>query len=268
MDWCFNKLRKYAIFTFVQGLCSDDCLFYFQNTKKAAFYWEYGLYFAVLNYKMTKRKSFKSLVIAYFLQLAVLMAIGIYGISAVRSLERKFDNLFSRKLIPAMDISRMLELQFQNRFHLEEYLTGLSLDDQVALLNEMHQNNRSIDSLVDVYLSGISNMDKEETEDLKEFQRAHHNYRKEENYIVNLHGSGNDSLAFARFKMEASIKFQQAVTPMKKFEQVEIRLGKAILEEVKAQAHFISWILFSAMIGAVLLAIWIGLKVSRQYMEN
>jgi hypothetical protein len=121
---------------------------------------------------------------------------------------------------------------------------------------------------VDVYLSGFSNMDKEEMEDLKEFLRAHRNYQKEENYIVNLHGSGNDSLAFARFKMEASIKFQQAVTPMKKFEQVEIRLGKAILEEVKAEARFISWILFSAMIGAVLLAIWIGLQVSRSYMEN
>jgi hypothetical protein len=218
--------------------------------------------------EMNKWKSSRSLIIAYFFQLAVLMALGIYGISAVKSLERKFDTLFSRKLIPAMDISRMLELQFQNRFHLEEYLTGLSLDDQIALLNEMHHNNRSIDSLVDVYLSGFSNMDKEEMEDLKEFLRAHRNYQKEENYIVNLHGAGNDSLAFSRFKMEASIKFQQAVTPMKKFEQVEIRLGKAILEEVKAEARFISWILFSAMIGAVLLAIWIGLQVSRSYMEN
>lgn len=217
---------------------------------------------------MKKLKSSRGLIIAYYIQLAVLISLGIYSISAVRSLERKFDNLFSRKLIPAMDISRMLELQFQNRFHLEEYLTGLSPDDQIALLNEMHLNNRSIDSLVDVYLSGFSNTEKEEIEDLKEFLRAHRNYRKEENYIVNLHGTGNDSLAFARFKMEASIKFQQAVTPMKKFEQVEIRLGKAILEEVKEETHFISWILFSAIIGAVLMAIWIGLQVSRKYMEN
>jgi hypothetical protein len=95
-----------------------------------------------------KWKSSRSLISAYFFQLAVLLALGIYGISAVKSLERKFDALFSRKLIPAMDISRMLELQFQNRFHLEEYLTGLSLEDQVELLNDMQKNNRAIDSLV------------------------------------------------------------------------------------------------------------------------
>lgn len=216
----------------------------------------------------SKWKSSRSLITAYFIQLAVLMALGIYGISAVKSLERKFDNLFSRKLIPAMDISRMLELQYQNRFHLEEYLTGLSLEDQVNLLNDMHRNNRSIDSLVDVYLGGFSNMDREEVLDLKEFLLMHRNYRKEENYIINLHGSGNDSLAMARYRWESSIKFQQAVAPMKKFEQVEIRLGQAILAEVKDEATLISWVLFSAIIGAVLLAVWIGLQVSRKYLES
>lgn len=215
-----------------------------------------------------KWKSSRSLISAYFFQLAVLLALGIYGISAVKSLERKFDALFSRKLIPAMDISQMLELQFQNRFHLEEYLTQLSLEDQVELLNDMQKNNHAIDSLVDVYLSGFSNMDGEEIQDLKEFLQMHRNYRKEENYIINLHGAGNDSLAAARYRWESSIKFQQAVTPMKKFEQVEIKLSKAILEEVKAEASIISWVLFAVMIVAVLLAIWLGLRISRQYLEN
>ena len=215
-----------------------------------------------------KWKSSRSLISAYFFQLAVLLALGIYGMSAVKSLERKFDALFSRKLIPAMDISRMLELQFQNRFHLEEYLTGLSLEDQVEVLNDMQKNNRAIDSLVDVYLSGFSNMDREEILDLKEFLLMHRNYRKEENYIINLHGAGNDSLAEARYRWESSIKFQQAVTPMKKFEQVEIKLSQAILEEVKAEARIISWVLFAVMIAAVLLAIWLGLRISRQYLEN
>jgi hypothetical protein len=214
------------------------------------------------------RKAVQNLIAAYYIQLALLMGFGIYGISAVNTLERKFNALFSKKLIPAMDISHLLELQFQNRFHLEEYLTGLSLESQVQLLDEMHRNNRTIDSLLGAYIGNFSGMETEEVRDLKEFLLAHRNYRKEENYILNLHGAGNEQQAISRFRMEASIKFQQAVAPMKKFEEVEVRLGRQILEEVKEKAQTISWILFAAMICAIMLAIWIGLRVSRNYLES
>ena len=209
-----------------------------------------------------------SLVTAYFFQLAVLIAIGIYGISSVRKLERKFDELFSQKLIPAMDISRMLELQFQNRFHLEEHLNSVNEEDRLSYLNDINRNNRLIDSLLNVYLSGSTMLGTEETQDLKDFLRFHRSYRKEENLIISLAAAGNKEKAMGRYHWESSLKFNQAVDPMKKFEAIEIRLGKIILEEVKEEARYISWILYSAMIAAILLAIWIGLKVSKNHMEN
>ena len=215
-----------------------------------------------------KWKPSGGLMKAYYFQLALLLALGIYGISAVRKLERKFEQLFSQKLIPAMDISRMLELQFQNRFHLEEFLTSENEQDKVSYLEDIHRNNHSIDSLLDVYLSGSASMESEETQDLKDFLRFHRSYRKEENFIVSLHSAGNYATAMARYRWESNLKFNQTVAPMKKFEEVELRLGKAILEEVKGEIRKISWILYSAMIVAILLAIWIGLRVSRRFMEN
>jgi len=211
-----------------------------------------------------KWRASRSLITAYYFQLAVLLGLGIYGISAVKNLERQFDKLFSQKLIPAMDISRMLELQFQNRSHLEDYLN----EDNLSYLNDIHKNNLSIDSLLDVYLSGSTTLETEETADLRDFLRFHRRYRKEENLIISLHGTGNKEEAMGRYRFQSNIVFTQAVAPMKKFEEVEIRLGKEILGEVKTKARNISWILFSAMIAAVLLAIWIGLQVSRQLMEN
>jgi hypothetical protein len=209
-----------------------------------------------------------SLTRAYYFQLIVLLALGIYGISAVRMLEKNFEKLFSQKLIPAMDISRMLELQFQNRFHLEEYLNSDNALDRQAYLYDIQRNNHSIDSLLDVYLSGAALMEKEETQDLKDFYRVHRSYLKEENYIIHLNETGDSKKAIARYRFESSLKFNQAVDPMKKFEEVELRLGKNILGEVKYLTQRISWILFSAMIMAILVAIWISLRVSRNYMEG
>jgi len=214
------------------------------------------------------RKTAINLISAYYFQLALLLGLGIYGISAVNKLVNQFDDLFGKKLIPAMDISHVLELQFQNRFHLEEFLTGLSLENQVQLLDDIHRNNGEIDSLVNLYITSSSFMEPEEKQDLKDFAKAQKIYRKEENYIISLHGTGHGSVAEARFKLESTIKFQDAVKPMKKFEAAEVKLGKKIFERVKGQVRTINWVLYISMSFAILLAISIGLNLSRHFMED
>ena len=214
------------------------------------------------------RKTAINLISAYYFQLVLLLGVGIYGISAVNKLVNQFDDLFGKKLIPAMDISHVLELQYQNRFHLEEFLTGLSLENQVQLLDDIHRNNAEIDSLVNLYITSSSYMEIEELQDLKDFAKAQKTYKKEENYIVNLHGSGHGSVAASRFKIESNIKFQGTVKPMKKFEDAELRLGKKIFERVKNQVNIINWVLYISMSFAILLAITIGLNLGRQFMEN
>jgi len=111
-------------------------------------------------------------------------------------------------------------------------------------------------------------MEVAELQDLKEFAKAQKAYKKEENYIINLHGSGHGSVAASRFKIESNIKFQDAVKPMKKFEDEELRLGKKIYERVKDQVSTINWVLYISMSFAILLAITIGLNLGRQFMEN
>jgi hypothetical protein len=214
------------------------------------------------------RKIAINLISAYYFQLALLLGVGIYGISAVNKLVRQFDDLFGKKLIPAMDISHVLELQYQNRFHLEEFLTGLSLENQVQLLDDIHRNNAEMDSLVNLYITSSSYMEREELQDLKDFAKAQKTYKKEENYIINLHGTGHGSVAASRFKIESNIKFQDVVKPMKKFEAEEVRLGKKIFERVKEQVSTINWVLYISMSFAILIAITIGLNLGRQFMEN
>lgn len=196
------------------------------------------------------------------------MGVGIYGVTAVNKLNRQFDDLFGRKLIPAMDISRVLELQFQNRFHLEEFLTGLSLENQDQLLEDIKKNNHEIDSLVNLYITSSSYMEVEEKQALKEFAKAHKSYKKEENYIIVLHATGHGSVASARFKTESNIKFQNTVKPMKKFEASEISLGRKIFDRVKDQVLTINWVLYITMSFALIVAVVIGINLGRQFMEN
>jgi hypothetical protein len=214
------------------------------------------------------RKSSINLVTAYYFQLALLLGVGIYGISAVNKLVNQFEDLFNKKLIPAMDISHILELQYQNRFHLEEFLTGLSLENQVQLLDDIRVNNGKIDSLVNLYITSSSYMEPEEREDLKDFAKAQKAYKKEENYIVSLHGSGHGSVAANRFKVESNIKFQEAVKPMKKFEAAEIKFGRKIYDKVKYQVNAINWVLYTTMSFGILMAIVLGINMGRSFMED
>jgi hypothetical protein len=147
-------------------------------------------------------------------------------------------------------------------------LTGLSLENQVEILDDIHRNNAEIDSLINLYITSSSYMEPEERDDLKEFAKAQKVYKKEENYIVNLHGTGHGSVAAGRFKLESNIKFQEAVKPMKKFEAAELKLGKKIFERVKSQVNTINWVLYISMSFAILIAITIGLNLGRQFVEN
>jgi hypothetical protein len=217
---------------------------------------------------LKSKKSRINLIAVYYFQLLLLLGIGIYSISGVNKIQRQFSELFAKKLIPAMDISRVLELQYQNRFHLEEFLTGLSLENQIQLLDDIKRNNNEIDSLTNLYITSSSSMEAIEREDLKEFARAHKVYRKEEGYIISLHGAGHGSVAANRFKLESSIKFQNAVRPMKKFEAVELSLGKKINEKVKIQVNAMNWVLYSVMALAILGSITLGLNLGKLYMEN
>lgn len=217
---------------------------------------------------LKSKKARVNLIAVYYFQLILLLGIGIYSLSGVNKIQKQFSELFSKKLIPAMDISRVLELQYQNRFHLEEFLTGLSLENQIQLLDDIRRNNNEIDSLTNLYITSSSSMESIEREDLKEFVKAHKAYRKEEGYIINLHGAGHGSVAANRFKLESSIKFQNAVRPMKKFEAIELSLGKKINERVKGQVNAMNWVLYSVMALAVLGSIALGLNLGKMYMEN
>jgi hypothetical protein len=75
-------------------------------------------------------------------------------------------------------------------------------------------------------------------------------------------------VAASRFKTESNIKFQAAVKPMKKFEAAEMRLGKNIYDQVKDQVTTINWVLYICIAFGVLLAITLGLNLSRQFMEH
>lgn len=213
-------------------------------------------------------KTALNLITAYYFQLAILIGVGVYGITAVNKLKRQFDDLFGRKLIPAMDISRVIELQYQNRFHLEEFISGLSIENQVQLMDDIRRNNNEIDSLVNIYTTSSTYMEEEERQDLKDFHKAHNTYRKEENYILSLHGTGNHEKAESRFKIESNIKFQAAVKPMKKFELAEVELGRKIFERVKGQVTTINWVLYITMTFALIVAIIMGIHLGRHYMEN
>lgn len=213
-------------------------------------------------------KTALNLISAYYFQLAILIGVGVYGITAVNKLKKQFDDLFGRKLIPAMDISRVLELQYQNRFHLEEFLSGLSIENQVELMDDIRRNNQEIDSLVSLYTASSTYMEEEERKDLKDFHKAHNNYKKEENYIMSLHGTGHKDEAEARFKLESNIKFQNAVKPMKKFELAEVELGRKIFERVKGQVSTINWVMYITMTFALVVSIIMGIHLGRHYMEN
>ncbi len=197
----------------------------------------------------------------------LLIGVGIFSITGVKQVSVQFRKLFQQRLIPALDMARLVELQYQNRFHLEEHLTGISIETYEQLESDIAVNNHKMDSVLKKYTTSSYIMDPREAKDLKTFVKAHKRYIALEDSILYYSKLGNKLKARDLFTERSYTLFQNNIRPLVMLEDDHADLGKNLYYEAQKQVDRIYFWLYVVMGVAVAWAVVMGIVVGKATMD-
>jgi hypothetical protein len=209
------------------------------------------------------RKILRIFLTLFFL----LIGVGIFSISGVKQISIQFRKLFQQRLIPALDMARLVELQYQNRFHLEEHITGVSNENYLELERDMAINNHKMDSILKRYTTSSYIMDPREAKDLKSFVKAHKRYLSLEDSILILSKRGEKQKARELFTQRSYSLFQNNIRPLIMLEDDQADLGRNLYYEAQKQVDRIYVWLYVVMGVAVGWAVVMGIVVGKAAMD-
>ncbi|SFC18385.1 Four helix bundle sensory module for signal transduction [Flexibacter flexilis DSM 6793] len=191
-------------------------------------------------------------------------AMGSFGIYKTND---SFREMYERRLVPAMDISHIIEKQYQNRFHLEEHISGISIENYTELENDIAQNNAQVDSMINHYADGGNVLDAVEAQELKKYRNAIRSYRLLEKEILQLSRQNQKQIAAELFTKKTYPAFQAAVRPMERLEDDQVLLGKQLYQKTETSVSNIRTGLFVAIAVGLVVGIVLALVVSREYIS-
>jgi len=197
----------------------------------------------------------------------LLIGLGIFSISGVKQVSVQFRKLFLQRLIPALDMAHLVELQYQNRFHLEEHITGVSIENYWQLESFITVNNHKMDSILSKYTTSSYIMDPKEAMDLKNFVKAHKRYLALEDSILFLSKSGLKDNARLMFTRRSYSLFQNNIRPLVLLEEDQADLGRSLYFEAQKQVDRIYVWLYVVMGIAVAWAIVMGIVIGKATMD-
>jgi CHASE3 domain sensor protein len=211
-------------------------------------------------------KTAKRIIKSFILIFALMLLMGAVGSVGINNLTSSFRKMYQRRLVPAMDISHIIEKQYQNRFHLEEHISGISIENYAQLENDIKINNRQVDSIISHYADGADILDHEEAKELKQYRNAIRSYRSLEKNILLLSRDNKKKEATQLFTANSYTAFQAAVRPMERLEDKQVALGKQLYQEAEKVGDNIRMALYASIAIALVVAITLAVIVSREYM--
>lgn len=212
------------------------------------------------------RDKSRLVVICILLLLVVIVMTGSLAITGLKQLSEDSKNLYQKELIPAMDMSLILEKLYQNRFHLEEHITGVSNESYFELQEDIYDNNIQIDSVIQKYFD-ITRLDQSHRYLIKQFNDNIKAYRKLEGQILKLSRGGKKDKAADMFKLESYDKFQNVVEPILSFSNKSLQEGRVLYEDSVEVGHRIRIALYVSISIGFVIVIITGIIISRAYLD-
>lgn len=189
------------------------------------------------------------------------------SLSGFNKVSLRFMSMYNDRLVPSMDLSHMIELQYKNRFLLEDAVSGLSGKTTEGLIREITVNNQVIDSVLNRYISGHK-FENQERQDLKDYNRNVQQYRRVERQIMQLLHGGDRVMAARLFTSQSYSAFDKAIVPLARLEDDQVVFGREQYEEIERLSARIQVVLLIFMGIAVITAITLGLVISHEYINQ
>lgn len=212
-------------------------------------------------------KTARRIINSFILVVALMLLMGAIGTIGLNNITVSFRKMYQRRLVPAMDISHIIEKQYQNRFHLEEHISGISIENYTQLENDIRKNNIQVDSIIGHYADGANILDHQEAVELKQYRVAIRAYRNLESIILELSRNNNKTEATRLFTSQSYPSFQAAIRPMEHLEDDQVAFGKQLYQETEEISNNIRAALYVCIAVALVVAIALAVIVSREYIS-
>lgn len=219
-----------------------------------------------MKWSKTTREE-RSILISFIVAFNLIIIVGITGGLGIGRVRQSFRDVYKNHLLPTYDIFQTVERQFDNRFHLEELVSGISVENSLELKNDVEANNKYIDSVISHYVTGHT-LDPKEQKDIKDFMTAIREYRILEKRIVDYCIGGKLDSAELLFKDESYRKFQKAIVPLNKLEEDQMAISTQIFKEADDLAATISFGINVVILTSIALAIGLGVYFSKAYLSD
>lgn len=212
--------------------------------------------------RIQRERTLGKVLMAMFMLLLTGVIAGI-GINRVR---KDFTLAFKDHMFPTLDIFHAVERQYQNRYLLDELITGTGRSQQL-LIFDIKKNNKIIDSISNHYLTSHT-IESIEQQDFKNFQLAAANYRKFENQVIGLCQSNQSDSARHLYQAQSQELFLKAVEPIDRLEEDQISYIAAIFKEAETTGKQVSTIIYMMGLLSVIYAIWLAIRYARQHLAD
>lgn len=176
----------------------------------------------------------------------------------------QFKSVYEDRLVPALDISMMLEHYYQNRLLLEEHVLATQPRQQDSLQQLMQANNQALDSLLVKYETTY--LTTQESQALAKYKTAFRNLSGVQQEI--LHHSRNSGKATATelFATEGKNAFLDLLEPLHTLSRLQQEVGHELYASAERQVQALKVLSYLVMGMAVLIALLIAtlLQTSRK----
>ena len=198
--------------------------------------------------------------------MVLLLLMGIVAGTGINRVRKDFGNAFTQHMFPTLDIFHAVERQYQNRYLLDELITGTGRSSEILAL-DIRRNNQIIDSIANHYVTSHT-VESAEQQDFKAYVSAATDYRRLESQLIRLAVSGKSDSARYIYQHRSQELFTKAVTPIDRLENDQISYISEIFEEAELTGKRVSTVIYVMGLIGIIYAIWLSIRYARQHLSE
>lgn len=163
--------------------------------------------------------------------LTTILLINIVVKRNVAQMDHSIHSIYKDRLIPAGDISSILEKMYSNRLLLEQHIHTKNPVQYRELELTIGLQNRQTDSLIKQFSKTL--LVEEEVAALESYQRNLPKYLATQTQIIQLSKYGDKAEAYTFYHQQGNQGFQQILQPIHLLSYIQTRVGKELYNSSK-----------------------------------
>ncbi|GAB3202098.1 hypothetical protein ABID22_003692 [Pontibacter aydingkolensis] len=216
-----------------------------------------------MNWSINLRQRDKIALALGFIFLVIVLANWFVNYS-MKQISGQFKSVYEDRLIPALDISAIVELSYKNHLLLEEHILESDLSVKNKLSEQITRNQHEIDSILVKFEATY--LTKEERIDLESYKQARQDLLAVQQNILRQSGNLNTIAARDSYTTAGNASFQLLLNPLHDLGKIQETIGHDLLDSAERQMNMIKVLSTLVIAMAVIIALLVTtlLQTSRK----